>query len=57
MSEDHPASFRRWMKENLVQVVHPKAFYGLEGDAASVEEERLPRGLRQGGEVPPSCWC
>jgi glucosamine-6-phosphate deaminase len=39
MSEDHPASFRRWMKENLVQVVHPKAFYGVEGDAASVEDE------------------
>jgi glucosamine-6-phosphate deaminase len=39
MSADHPASFRRWMHENLVEVVSPKAFYGVEGDAESVEAE------------------
>ncbi|WP_166789428.1 glucosamine-6-phosphate deaminase [Cryobacterium sp. TMS1-20-1] len=39
MSEDHPASFRLWMQENLVQHVHPKAFYGVNGDHVPVEEE------------------
>lgn len=39
MSEDHPASFRRWMKENLVEHVAPKAFEGVRGDHEPVEEE------------------
>jgi glucosamine-6-phosphate deaminase len=39
MSEDHPASFRLWMNENIVQPFSPKAFYGVQGDAASTEEE------------------
>ncbi|MDQ1609856.1 MAG: glucosamine-6-phosphate deaminase [Microbacteriaceae bacterium] len=39
MSEDHPASFRRWMKENLVEPLKPKAFYGVLGDHEPVEEE------------------
>lgn len=39
MSEDHPASFRRWMHENLVQHVNPKAFHGVEGDREPVEDE------------------
>jgi glucosamine-6-phosphate deaminase len=39
MSEDHPASFRRWMQENLVQRVKPKAFHGVRGDREPVEEE------------------
>lgn len=39
MSEDHPASFRRWMKENIVAHVSPKAFEGVRGDHEPVEEE------------------
>ena len=39
MSEDHPASFRRWMKENIVAYVSPKAFEGVRGDHEPVEEE------------------
>ncbi len=39
MSEDHPASFRRWMKENLVDHVSPKAFEGVRGDHTPVDEE------------------
>lgn len=38
MSADHPASFYRWMEEKLVQRVHPKAFYGIRGDAPVAEE-------------------
>lgn len=47
--ESHPASFRRWMRERLVDVVHPAAFYGLDGDAPDVEAEmaRYERLLRE----------
>lgn len=39
MSEDHPASFRRWMQENMVEHVKPKAFHGVQGDREPVQEE------------------
>lgn len=39
MSENHPASFQRYIKEKLVNHVHPKAFYGIRGDAENVEQE------------------
>jgi glucosamine-6-phosphate deaminase len=39
MSEDHPASFRRWMKENLAIHVTLKAFEGVQGDHTPVEQE------------------
>jgi glucosamine-6-phosphate deaminase len=39
MSEGHPASFQRYIKEKLVNYVHPKEFYGIKGDADNVEEE------------------
>lgn len=39
MSENHPASFRRWMNENIVAYVAPKAFEGVQGDHDPVEEE------------------
>lgn len=33
LSKDHPASFRRWVKERLVDVVHPGRVHYLEGDS------------------------
>jgi glucosamine-6-phosphate deaminase len=33
LSEQHPASFRRVMREQLVDPVGPRAFYGIAGDA------------------------
>lgn len=39
MSEGHPASFRRWMHENLVDHVKPKAFLGVQGDHEPIETE------------------
>lgn len=39
MSEDHPASFQRYIKEKLVNHVHPKEFYGIKGDAENIENE------------------
>lgn len=39
MSADHPASFRRWMHENIVDRVHPRAFEGVQGDHEPIAEE------------------
>ena len=41
MPDSHPASFRRYMRDNLVAHVRPRAFHGLAGDAESVEEEMV----------------
>ncbi len=48
MSADHPASFRRWMRENVAVRVSLKAFEGVRGDHEPVEEElqRYDRLLR-----------
>ena len=48
MSADHPASFRRYMHGQLVDVVHPLAFYGVEGDApdSTAELKRYTELLR-----------
>jgi glucosamine-6-phosphate deaminase len=53
ISEDHPASFRHWMKTRLVDTVHPRAFYGLEGDApdAEAEMERYAKLLEEHNPV------
>lgn len=39
MSAHHPASFRRYLREKLVDVVHPRAFHELAGDAPDVGAE------------------
>ena len=39
LGPDHPASFRRFLHEKLVDAVHPAAFYGVQGDAASIPDE------------------
>lgn len=39
MPETHPASFRRWMQENLLAFVTPKAFHGVRGDCEPVQAE------------------
>jgi len=35
----HPASFRRYLKERIVDRVHPAAFHFIQGDAPDAEEE------------------
>lgn len=35
----HPASFRRWIKEKLADIVHPGLVRYIEGDAADLQEE------------------
>lgn len=39
MSADHPASFRRWMRENVEEKVDLKALEGVQGDHEPAEEE------------------
>lgn len=39
MSAEHPASFRRWMYDNLLSAVRPRSFEGVVGDHEPVEEE------------------
>ena len=39
MSDQHPASFPRYIREKLVDHVHPRAFYPMRGDAPDVQAE------------------
>ena len=39
MPETHPASFRRWVKTHLVDLVHPARVHYLAGEAANLGEE------------------
>jgi glucosamine-6-phosphate deaminase len=39
LPETHPASFRRYLKERIVDRVHPGAFHFIEGDAADPHAE------------------
>lgn len=36
---EHPASFRRYLKERFVDRVHPRVFHGVRGDADDLEAE------------------
>jgi glucosamine-6-phosphate deaminase len=38
---EHPASFRRYMRERIVDVAHPGAFHEIAGDAPDAEVECL----------------
>jgi glucosamine-6-phosphate deaminase len=38
MADTHPASFRRYMHEKLVDVVHPREFHGIEADSGDVQD-------------------
>jgi len=39
MSDQHPASFSRFLREKLVDFVHPSEFYPLHGDTTDVKSE------------------
>jgi glucosamine-6-phosphate deaminase len=47
LSDTHPASFRRYLRERIVERVHPRAFHFLAGDAADPAAE----GRRVGAEL------
>ena len=50
ISADHPASFRRYMKQRVERLIEPKAFHYLEGDASLPLQEcdRYTRLLKEG---------
>jgi glucosamine-6-phosphate deaminase len=39
MSDQHPASFRRFLREKIADVFRPKALYGILGDAPNIQAE------------------
>lgn len=39
MPDSHPASFRRWLREHVVDLVRPGRVHYLSGDALSIDEE------------------
>jgi glucosamine-6-phosphate deaminase len=39
MAAEHPASFRRYMQERLIDAVRPAAFHGIRGDAPDIQGE------------------
>lgn len=39
MSVQHRASFRRFLREKIVDVYHPRAMYGIQGDSPDIEAE------------------
>jgi glucosamine-6-phosphate deaminase len=49
LPEDHPASFRKYLKERFISKVHPGNIYLIEGDAKNLEQEcdRLNKIINQ----------
>ena len=39
LPESHPASFRRYLRERIVNRVHPRAFHFIDGEADDIHEE------------------
>ena len=39
MSDQHPASFPKYIREKLTDYVHPRTFYAMRGDAPDVQAE------------------
>ena len=39
MPQEHPASFRRFLREKIIDRVRPAAFHGIAGDAADMQAE------------------
>ena len=39
MAEEHPASFRRFIREKLAEPLRARRFYGIQGDTGDVEAE------------------
>jgi glucosamine-6-phosphate deaminase len=55
MSDQHPASFRRYIREKLVDYVHPRAFHGMKGDAANAEAELARYAALLADHEPVAC--
>ena len=52
MSDQHPASFPRYIREKLTNIVHPREFFAMRGDAPDLEAE-LKRYTELLEQYPP----
>jgi len=52
MSDQHPASFPRYIREKLTNIVHPREFFPMRGDAPDLEAE-LKRYTELLEQYPP----
>jgi glucosamine-6-phosphate deaminase len=55
IAADHPASFRRYMHERLVDLVRPRAFYPINGDALDTKAELRRYAALLAAEPPALC--
>lgn len=56
MSSQHPASFRKYLKERILDYIQPGKVYFLEGDAEDPEEEvKRYEGLLKKVEIDLAC--
>jgi glucosamine-6-phosphate deaminase len=55
MSDQHPASFPRYIREKLVDHVDPRAFYPMHGDAPDVEAELARYAALLEAHPPDAC--
>lgn len=56
MPVTHPASFRKYLKERILDKVQPKTVYYLEGDAADIDAEVARyEGLLKNHEIDVAC--
>lgn len=56
MSQKHPASFRKYLKERILNYIHPGKVYFLEGDADDLEGEvRRYENLLKDVEIDLAC--
>ncbi len=56
LSADHPASFRRYLRERILEAVQPKTIHYIAGDAPNIEQEieRYSR-LLQSTQIDLAC--
>ena len=56
LDEDHPASFRRWIRERIAEPLGPAAVHYLDGEVSDVEAEcRRYEGLLREGAIDLVC--
>jgi glucosamine-6-phosphate deaminase len=55
MPEEHPASFRRFIREKLAEPLHARQFYGIQGDAGDIDAEMERYGHLLGEHRPVAC--
>ena len=55
IDEQHPASFRRVLHDQLVAALRPQAFHGIRGDAEDVEAELERYSALLAAQPPVAC--